>query len=569
MIFSHLSRLFYTLRHLQARQRGYFILRRLFPPRRVAELESTPQWRQLASMQPLPVAIHYRGETTFCFLNLERELGGSVEQMDWNPADTPRLWRYNLHYFDFLRQSDRPEENKAALIDAWIDANPQGVAVAWEPFTVSLRIVNWCYFIAGRPQYVAREKWLRSLHQQVLWLEKNDEQHILANHYFENLKALLFAACFFSGDDAARWRDRSFREIFQQLREQTLEDGGHYERSPQYHSLMLENYLDIYQLLRCCDAAVPEELIEQVEGVARAGLDWLCDIVFPDKQIPLFNDSAFSVAPDLIELQGYAQRLFAQGYRPPSPLPLLIDKSHSGLYGYRASDDMLLVDCGDIGPSYQPGHSHCDFLSYELMLDGHRIVVDSGVYEYQTGAMRDYVRSTAAHNTVAVDGGDQSEIWGEFRVARRAERHAAGIIKNGGEVVFSGAYSGFYHCRGGVEHARDIRLSLQGEGIQSLQVSDSLAVKSTARRPQRQYQLENFIHFHPDVRVSDCGGGILLLSYGAGRQLQFSIASGCEYRLTQSWYCPEFGVRIANPCLVLSAQTALPQHFSYTIERCI
>ena len=181
------------------------------------------------------------------------------------------------------------------------------------------------------------------------------------------------------------------------MREQTLEDGGHYERSPQYHSLMLENYLDIYQLLRCCDAAVPEELIEQVEGVARAGLDWLCDIVFPDKQIPLFNDSAFSVAPDLIELQGYAQRLFAQGYRPPSPLPLLIDKSHSGLYGYRASDDMLLVDCGDIGPSYQPGHSHCDFLSYELMLDGHRIVVDSGVYEYQTGAMRDYVRSTAAH----------------------------------------------------------------------------------------------------------------------------------------------------------------------------
>ena len=85
----------------------------------------------------------------------------------------------------------------------------------------------------------------KELTKSVSWLEKNDERHILANHYFENLKALLFAGCFFIGKDADRWRERALVEIPKQLREQTLQDGGHYERSPQYHALMLENYLDI------------------------------------------------------------------------------------------------------------------------------------------------------------------------------------------------------------------------------------------------------------------------------------------------------------------------------------
>ena len=92
----------------------------------------------------------------------------------------------------------------------------------------------------------------------------------------------------------------------------------------------------------------------------------------------------------------------------------------SGYFVIRNLDDMLVVDCGEVGPDYQPGHAHCDTLSFELASDGRTIIVDSGVYDYEDSEMRRYVRSTRAHNTAMVDGCEQSEIWGAFRVARRA-----------------------------------------------------------------------------------------------------------------------------------------------------
>jgi len=79
----------------------------------------------------------------------------------------------------------------------------------------------------------------------------------------------------------------------------------------------------------------------------------------------------------------------------------------------------LIFDCGPLGPDYQPGHGHSDVLSYELTLQGQRVIVDTGVSSYEQGPERYYERSTAAHNTVRVDGLEQAEIWGGFRVGRR------------------------------------------------------------------------------------------------------------------------------------------------------
>ena len=79
-----------------------------------------------------------------------------------------------------------------------------------------------------------------------------------------------------------------------------------------------------------------------------------------------------------------------------------------------------MVDGGPGGPDHLMAHAHADLFSYELSLFGERFVVDTGVYEYPAGPMRQYVRSTAAHNTASVDGVDQIECWDSFRVARRA-----------------------------------------------------------------------------------------------------------------------------------------------------
>jgi hypothetical protein len=66
----------------------------------------------------------------------------------------------------------------------------------------------------------------------------------------------------------------------------------------------------------------------------------------------------------------------------------------------------MIIDCDAVSPSYQPGHTHCDMLSYELALDGRPVFVDTGVYDYEPSAERAWSRSTRAHNTVGVDGAE-------------------------------------------------------------------------------------------------------------------------------------------------------------------
>lgn len=560
---NNVARLFYTLRQLQPSQLAFLLLRRAFPPRKVKPTASASvqEGRQLQPL--LPVATFQQSEESFSCLNQTIEFEGA--RINWNPASRSRLWCYHLHYFDQLRDSNRSKDNKQFLLEDWIRQNPQGSQPAWEPYTVSLRIVNWVAFMLcdAAPRRLPLH-WLDSLYEQTLWLEKNDERHILANHYFENIKAWLFAGVFFQGRDAERWLKRGKCLLLEQLSEQFLDDGGHYERSPHYHALMLENLLDLLNLSKSNSGALGAEVCAALEQTATRGLAFLHRITYPDGSLPLFNDSVQAAAPSVKELYVYASK-FVDIQLPFYPKGLaLIDEPDSGLYGYRQGKDMLLIDCGDIGPNYQPGHSHCDFLSFELVLDGKPVVVDSGVYEYQAGEMRDYVRSTAAHNTLSIDGQEQSEIWGEFRVARRAEKRQAEIKpRQDGGIKFRGSYSGFPQVAGGIVHQRTIRRVLKDDR-HMLVIQDQIQGEGV-------HEIDSYLHFHPDVELEDMGQGLWRLLRDQ-RHFAYLVVNGVSdevvsARLEEGWYCPEFGIRRKNQVLVISTRTVLPADLSYRIER--
>ncbi|MEE8057519.1 MAG: alginate lyase family protein [Pseudomonadales bacterium] len=544
-----------TLKYLRIKQLFFFIVRRRFATAYVIYGGCPSQREDFELAQPLPVTGLWKSHNTFNFLNIDKAL--SLQNLDWCPEDVSRLWRYNLHYFDYLREAARSDDEKLQLLESWVANNPQGSQPGWEPFTASLRIVNWVFYL----QHCPRAQTLiimQSLYTQVLWLEKNDERHILANHYFENLKALTFAGAFFSGEDATRWLTVGTQGMKQQLKEQTLADGGHYERSPQYHALMLENYLDLYNLSsnNACFSSLA--IIDSIKQTAVEGLRFLEGIVFPDQKLPLFNDSTFGVAPELAALNEYAEALAVD--RLPQSANSLIHFESSGLYGYRSGSDMVIIDCGDIGPSYQPGHTHCDFLSYELMFGGQRLVVDTGVYEYEPGEMRHYVRSTKAHNTIAVDGDEQSEIWGEFRVARRAQKLWARSNKKNNTWLFEGAFKGFYGIKGGIEHSRKVEVHHREDGaIESLKVADTV-------RGSGQHHVESYIHFHPDVHIEQQGCELILLK-GEQPIAKLAFDADLNFRVENSHYCPEFGLKLDNQCVVVFLQAELPCQLGYTFSR--
>jgi uncharacterized heparinase superfamily protein len=192
-------------------------------------------------------------------------------------------------------------------------------------------------------------------------------------------------------------------------------------------------------------------------------LAWLSVMRHPDGEIALFNDSAFGIAPTPAELEDYAARLdFPTAVRPSDGLTHLHE---SGYIRIQKDAAVLLLDVGPLGPDYLPAHGHADTLSFELSLHGQRVIVDTGVSRYSDGPVRLFERGTKAHNTVVVDGQDSSEVWGSFRVARRAKPFGLEIAEENGTARVECRHYGYRRLPGKVTHIRTWKLSSKRLGV--------------------------------------------------------------------------------------------------------
>lgn len=387
-----------------------------------------------------------------CFLNEDRSIAGMGT---WNDPGAKKLWLYNLHYFDDLnaKESDQRQEWHVPLIRRWIDENPPASGVGWDPYPTSLRIVNWIkWTLGGGP---IPEDAVRSLSVQARHLERCLEYHLLGNHLFANAKALVFAGMFFEGPECERWLRKGLDLLEREVPEQVLADGGHFERSPMYHSLVLEDLLDLVNLGRAYEEGSRDftrGMAARWSETAVRMLKWLSVMRHPDGEISLFNDAAFGIASSPGELAAYAERLgldTAEG-----PRDGVTHLAESGYVRLQGGEAVLFFDVGPPGPDYLPAHGHADTLSFELSLCSKRMIVDTGTSTYDTCPDRLYQRGTSAHNTVVVDGKDSSEVWGSFRMARRAKPFGLRIDEKGGGVSVECSHDGYRRLPGKVVHKR-------------------------------------------------------------------------------------------------------------------
>jgi len=482
-----------------------------------------------------------------------------VPPVAWHPEGQAKLWRYNLHYFDYLLNSAIETARRVAWVEDWQGNNPPPVEDAWEPYPTSLRIVNWLKFLSMNSLEREREEgWLRSLYQQASWLERNVEYHLRANHLLKNGKALLFAGACFEDRAGRRWAQTGLKLLREAFDEQVLDDGGHFERSPMYHCIVLEDFLDVVNVLEAQPGLGRPDDLECAREVAQRGLAFLERILLPGDRLPLFNDAAYGIAPAPAALRDYTERVIGE-------IPVRPDRRgvwheamrDSGYFLLGRGSDALVIDCGEIGPEYQPGHAHCDTLSIELVLNGRPIITDTGVGSYQPVSERPVVRGTAGHNTVMLDGVEQSEIWGGFRVGRRARPLAAEIKADGGGLRFIGAHDGYRHLRGAPVHEREIRF----DGEAGWTILDRLSGKG-------EHDVSLAWHFAPDIAVRQTEEGIDLLDSGSEARLALvTVPAELGCRVESSPYYPEFGRTLSRPCVRLWARLQLPVELVTTIRR--
>ncbi len=528
----------HTLRHLRPIQYWGRVWHRFYRP--LPENKSAPALRQAhstAGWHGCDRAPSMLGPSTFRFLNQEAGLAGPA---DWQRQDLPLLWRYHLHYFDDLNAADAPARRDwhQALIQRWITENPPAQGSGWDPYPLSLRSVNWIKWqLAGN---TLDEAAIHSLAMQVRHLRKHLEFHLLGNHLWANAKALVFAGCCFEGREARLWLKAGLVLLQKELREQVLPDGGHFERSPMYHAIVLEDVLDLLQLSAFYPGLLPGTLIDSLENTAAAMLYWLDAMTHPDGGIAFFNDATHEVAPRFQDLYRYALSfdLSLMPLLPPALMnPLYL--SHSGYVVLRLPGICLMADVAPIGPDYQPGHAHADTLSFELSLYGQRMIVNSGIDRYGCDAERLRQRGTAAHSTVTVDGADSSEVWSGFRVARRARPHGVSVGTEWQNQQISAWHDGYRRLPGRVSHQRQWEAAFG-----RLLVTDCMNGRFGEA-------LARF-YLHPAVTVEE-------VTARTCRLMANEVAVACEVIGGSLWvedteYFPAFGVRQANRCLVVKLE---------------
>jgi uncharacterized heparinase superfamily protein len=488
-----LLRLIRTVAPLRPVQIYGRVLFRLARPR--PDLSPAPPRRALAGWtSPVPRQPTLIGRDDIVLLNVSGSIGSPT---CWNDPVRDKLWLYNLHYFDELATpADAARQGwQRRLVDRWIAENPIGVGNGWEPYPVSLRIVNWIkWALAGEALSAGQ---LDSLAAQVRWLVRRLEWHLLGNHLFANAKALIFAGLFFDGEEGRRWLERGLSILKREIPEQVLADGGHFELSPMYHSIIYEDVLDLVNLARAAGVAQTPPFAGWVETARRMG-DWLAAMTHPDGQIAFFNDSAFDIAPEPAEIAAYAVRL---GQVPAQvPRDGIARLEASGYVRLQIGRAVALLDVARVGPDYMPGHAHADTLAFELSVDGRRIVVNGGTSTY-AGPARSHERSTAAHSTVEVDGVDSSETWGSFRVGRRARVVALRVEAEREVLTVTAAHDGYHYLPGRPIHRRSWRLDHRG-----LTIEDS--VSGLARQAIARF------HLAPDVAVETDGCSARLAAPG-------------------------------------------------------
>lgn len=244
-----------------------------------------------------------------------------------------------------------------------------------------------------------------------LYLIKNQEKNLLGNHYFENLTAIYITSIFF---EEKRISDKFEKKIQNEIFEQILEDGVHYERSMMYHNLILEDLLRIY---RCAEKRNQrnDELIDLLKTKICQMSDAVYSLELRDSErIPLFNDSGSNVSKTANQLLSTVEELLQ--YTPVKKYSF----KDTGYYGLENEELKVIFDCGEIAADYISGHGQCDALSFEMFYQNVPVLVNAGTFQYQT-KLRAFFRNDQAHNTIQIDNKNQSEVWGEHRTARRVK----------------------------------------------------------------------------------------------------------------------------------------------------
>lgn len=491
--------------------------------------------------------------------------------VDWatDPLNN-RLWCFTLHYMEWLpllgRAYVHTGDKKYLLaieesIRHWSAShmNMPRVGTAWNPYVVARRIINWAevlHLLNGAVSERSMYESANALWEQTLVLRQHLEFDIGANHLLTNAKALFTAGVVLvdlvDRPHATRWIRYGWKLFWSEFASQIRSDGVHEENAPSYHFIVLREAVEAAIIGGARGLSIPRNARERLKTAAKYGQT----ILVEGDRFPLLNDSVQGYPPNAQGIVDVAEFVLHKcqpridstyfdwwvGRRQDSDPPYSARSSsvqptgeafsESGYWVYRDEQDFLFFDCARFGQDGNLAHAHADALSIIVEHKGKEILCDPGVYGF-SGPLRDHFRSTAAHNTIAIDGLNQGEFWGPFRVSHRPRVSLISATASGA----TGSHTGYLRTKSRVVHKREVRKTVNG-----WELRDELV----ARRPGFEVHLN--LQFAPGIEVSikkESNGETAC--FASDRKplgwVKFSIGQPVEMWLETGWVSPNWLIK--------------------------
>lgn len=432
-------------------------------------------------------------------------------------GDHKIVWELNRNqYFvrlgqaAWLTEDEEWTETWLTLLEAWMDANPPKIGINWtSSLEVGFRAISWLWalhFFARSP-HLSGERFARIV-AHLRAHGRHVEQYISTSfspntHLTGEALALVYLGVMLPElPEAERWRQQGREWLMGALDFQINADGGYFEQSLHYHQYTADFYIHLLLLSREFELEIPDELEDHLERI----VDHLVGVTKADGTIPLIGDDdggrliflddratddvrstilaaavilgrsdwaalvdsptvglVWLLGPDALEqLEALRASAEADGSGPTRVSRSFPD---TGLYvmrsGLPSAEDFTLVRCGPVA-GLSGGHSHADSLAIDITMGGHRLLIDPGTGSYMDRDVRERFRSSAAHNTVTLDGRSSSESNDPFGWSKRAHGTPHEWLTFPRIDFFEGEHDGFDGIAPGLRHTRSV-LYVRGE----------------------------------------------------------------------------------------------------------
>lgn len=440
----------------------------------------------------------------------------------------------------------------AEQLDSWLQQNPYGVGMNWRSgLELGIRLINWVWALdlIAESQAIGPElhqRLMDSISRHIWEIDRKYSRGSSANNHLIGEAAGVFVATsyFRNLKHAATWRQRSGEILNREIVNQTYPDGGTQEQAIGYHLFVVQFFVAAGLASRATGQEFPQPYWSRLEKM----FEFLAVLSEGGENLPQFGDGDDGYVLDLgsharsvREWLAVGAALFgradfkAQAGECSEPVEWLLGKS--GCERFEAIDEprdrticssafsdtgyyllqhgkmhspgriSVVFDCGPLGMGALAAHGHADALSFTLRAFGVDVLVDPGTYDYFSyPAWRQYFRSTRAHNTVVVDGRDQSEMLGLFLWGRRAEARCLRWepTETGGKMA--GEHDGYASLPDPVTHRRT--LELDGPG-RTLHICDEIVAKA-------RHVVEVYFHFAEHCVVKPAGPNRYVVDAGLG-----------------------------------------------------